>query len=84
MAYKSKIPWTIRIEPELKKRLETIAPKLNRSLNNLIEYFLEYMADYADKAPIRPIDDLLNTFESVMSQGAASKSRSSKTSRSKK
>jgi len=62
MAYKSKVSWTIRIEPNLKKRLTLIAKAEKRSLNNLIEYLLEYMVDYYEKAPIYRIDDLLSCY----------------------
>jgi hypothetical protein len=62
MAYKSKITWSVRIEPELKERLIVIAKAEDRSLNNIIERFLSYMAEYYEKSPIHPIDDLLTCY----------------------
>lgn len=76
MPYKNKITWSVRVEPELKKKLQDIAKLENRSLNNLMEYFLGYMVDYYKKAPIRPIDDLLHAYDALFSSDeGASKPR---------
>ncbi len=63
MPYKRKVSWSVRFEPELRDKLSYIAEKENRSLNSLMEFFLGYMADYYEKGPIRPIDDLLSAFD---------------------
>jgi hypothetical protein len=58
----TKVAWLLRADARLKERLELIAKAEKRSLNNLIEYFLEYMADFYEKAPLYSVDLLLNSY----------------------
>lgn len=62
MSCPGKVTWAVRMEPDLKDKLQTIAKAENRSLNNLIETFLSYMCDFYEKAPLYPIDDLLSAY----------------------
>jgi len=88
MPYKRKVSWSVRFEPELRDKLTAIAARENRSLNSLMEFFLGYMADYYEKGPIRPIDDLLAAFDTYFpnrvshAKPPAKKSKTSKKPRS--
>ena len=62
MASPDKVTWAVRMKPKLKDSLSLIAKAEKRSLNNLIEYFLEYMVDFYEKAPLYGIDDLLTCY----------------------
>lgn len=50
------------MDPKLKSKLQLIAKAERRSLNNLIEFFLEYMVDFYEKAPTYSIDQLLVSY----------------------